>query len=185
MRAAMNDYDISDFQSGKFDILYSEDKIQKRVKELAQEISNDYRDKTPVLIGVLNGAFIFLADLVKRLEINCEIDFIKISSYGNAKTSSGEIDVKKDIDCHMEGRDVIIVEDIVDSGLSIKFLESKISLMKPKSLKFVSLFMKKDSAQVEFNIDYVGFHIPNEFVVGYGLDFAQKFRNLPALYILK
>jgi hypoxanthine phosphoribosyltransferase len=181
----MNDYDISDFKSGKFKILYSEAEILNRVHELAQAISNDYQDKMPVLIGVLNGAFMFLADLAKRLEINCEIDFIKISSYGNEKSSSGQIKLKKDIDCHLEGREVIVVEDIVDSGLSIKFLESKILALKPKSLKFVSLFLKQGTAKVEYHIDYVGFKIPDEFVVGYGLDFAQKFRNLPALYILK
>lgn len=181
----MSDYDIKEFESDKFEILYSEEVILNRVKELAAEISDDYQEKSPIFIGVLNGAFIFLADLVKRVTINCEIDFIKISSYGNARTTSGNIKLKKDIDCHLEGRDVIVVEDIVDSGISIKFLEKKILSMNPKSLKFVSLFQKLGTAKVVYQIDYVGFTIPNEFVVGYGLDFAQKFRNLPALYILK
>lgn len=181
----MNDYDIQDFLSGKYKILYTEAEIGQRVQELAQEISNDYREKLPVLVGVLNGAFMFLSDLAKKLEINCEIDFIKISSYGNSQTSSGQIKLKKDIDCHLEGREVLVVEDIVDSGLSIQYLEKKIWSLQPKSLKFVSLFLKEGAAKVPYHIDYVGFKIPNEFVVGYGLDFAQKFRNLPALYILK
>lgn len=181
----MNDYDIQDFLSGRYKIMYTEAQIEQRVSELAQQISDDYREKLPVLVGVLNGAFMFLSDLAKKLEINCEIDFIKISSYGNSQTSSGQIKLKKDIDCHLEGREVIVVEDIVDSGLSIQYLENKIRSMQPKSLKFVSLFLKEGTAKVPYHIDYVGFKIPNEFVVGYGLDFAQKFRNLPALYILK
>jgi len=181
----MSEFAYADFINGQYEPLLSTDQIQKRITELAQEISDDYENNCPVLIGVLNGAFIFMGDLVKQLTINCEVDFIKISSYGKAKKSSGKIDVLKDIDCHLEGRDVLVIEDIVDSGLSVKFLEQKIKSCEPNSLKFVSLLQKKDSAQVDFEIDYLGFWIPNEFVVGYGLDFAQKLRNLPAIYILK
>lgn len=181
----MSELKIEDFLNGNYPELLSSETIRKRIKELAQEISNDYRGKDPVLIGVLNGAFIFMSDLAKELTVDCEVDFIKISSYKNAKKSSGKIDVLKDIDCHLTGRHVLVVEDIVDSGLSVQFLSEKISACNPESLKFVSLLRKEESAKVEFNIDYVGFMIPNEFVVGYGLDFAQKLRNLPAIYVLK
>lgn len=180
----MINYEIDDFFNGKYKILFSEEDIRKKVKELAQKITLDYKDKCPILIGVLNGAFIFLADLVKELKINCEIDFIKISSYGNAKVSSGKIDVKKTIDCHLENRHVLIVEDIVDSGLSVKFLEELIRSQNPASLKFVSLMRKKGAAKIDFKIDYLGFEIPDDFVIGYGLDYAQKLRNLPAIYLM-
>ena len=180
----MAEYNIEDFRDGKYKMLISKEDIHKKIKELAQRITVDYKEKCPVLIGVLNGAFIFMADLVKELEIECEIDFIKISSYGNAKVSSGKIDIKKPIDCHLKNRHVLIVEDIVDSGRSVKFLEALILAQKPASLKFVSLMRKKGAAIVDFNIDYLGFEIPNEFVVGYGLDFAQKLRNLPAIYLM-
>ena len=181
----MHDYDLADILNGKYDQLFSSETIQERVKELARDISSDYQGKCPILIGVLNGAFIFMADVVKRITIDCEVDFIKISSYRNEKVSSGKIDILKDIDCHLKGRDVLVIEDIVDSGLSVKYLERKIRARHPKSLKFVSLLRKKGAAKIDFEIDYLGFWIPDEFVVGYGLDFAQKFRNLPAIYILK
>jgi len=181
----MIEYQRKDFENGKYPILFSPEIIQQRIKELAAEITKDYHDKCPVLIGVLNGAFMFLSDLVKELKIDCEVDFIKISSYGDQRTSSGQIKVKKDIDCHIEDRHVLVVEDIVDSGLSVTYLENRLMACRPKSLKFVSLLRKKGSAKVEFNIDYLGFWIENEFVVGYGLDLAQKLRNLPAVYILK
>lgn len=181
----MKNYSIDDFLVGKYKLLISKEDIHKKIKELAERISVDYKEKCPVLIGVLNGAFIFTADLVKELKIDCEIDFIKLSSYGNAKVSSGKIDIKKPIDCHLENRHVIIVEDIVDSGRSVKFLENLVLAQKPLSLKFVSLMRKKGAAKVDFKIDYLGFEIPNEFVVGYGLDFAQKLRNLPAVYLMQ
>lgn len=179
------DIDIHNIIDGQFPILLSADIIQARVTELAKQVSQDYHDKCPILIGVLNGAFIFMSDLVKQLTINCEVDFIKISSYGNAKKSSGTIDVLKEIDCHLAGRDVLVVEDIVDSGLSVNFLRQKIMTVNPGSLKFVSLLRKKGAAKIDFKIDYLGFWIADDFVVGYGLDFAQKFRNLPAVYVLK
>ena len=180
----MMDYKVEDFWAGKYKILISKDDIHKKIKELAEEISVDYKDKCPVLIGVLNGAFLFLADLVKELKIDCEIDFIKISSYGNTKVSSGKVDVKKPIDCHLKDRHIIIIEDIVDSGRSIKFLENLIKRQQPASIKFVSLLRKKGAAVVDFEIDYLGFEIPNEFVVGYGLDYAQRLRNLPAIFLM-
>ena len=171
-------------QDGKFRILLSERKIRNRIKELGQQISEDYCGSIPILIGVLNGGFIFMADLFRNLVIDCEIDFIKISSYGDLKTTSGQVKILKDINADIEGRHILIVEDIVDSGLSLKFLEHKFAQLKPASIKFVSLLRKEGAAKVDFQLDYMGFSIPNEFVVGYGLDHKQILRNLPAVYVM-
>lgn len=165
--------------------IISEADIRKRIGELGAMISKEYKDKCPIIIGVLNGAFIFMADLIREIEIDCEVDFIKISSYGNKKVSSGNIKLNKDIDCDVQGRHVIVVEDIVDSGRSIQYLENMFSGHSPASVKFVSLLVKKGGAIVNFHIDYIGFEISNEFVVGYGLDFAQKMRNLPSIYVIE
>jgi len=170
---------------GNFRKLISEEQIKQKIKDLGKQISEDYKDKCPILIGVLNGAFIFLADLIREITIDCEVDFVKISSYGNTKQSSGNIKLKKHFDCDVDDRHVIIVEDIADSGRSIQFLERMFVDSSPKSIKFVSLLLKEGGAVVDFNIDYVGFRIPGEFVVGYGLDYAQKLRNLSAIYVLE
>lgn len=170
--------------SGKYKLLLSEEKIRARIREMAHEISADYCERCPVFIGVLNGSFIFLADLIRELSIDCEVDFFKLSSYGDAIKSSGEVNLKKDIDCHLEGKDVIVVEDIVDSGLSIRYLDQKIMAMKPTSLRIATLLVKWDIAKPGRKIDYVGFSIPPDFVVGYGLDYAQKLRNLKGVYVM-
>lgn len=162
----------------------TEEKIQGRTKELGKQISEDYAGKIPVFIGVLNGAFLFLADLIKNISIDCEIDFFKLSSYGDEKISSGNVTLIKELNCEVEGRDIIIVEDIVDSGLSIKFIEKLIEKYSPSSMKVVSLLVKPNSLKYNVKIDYIGFNIPSKFVIGYGLDYAQKFRNLRAIYIL-
>ncbi len=162
----------------------SEDMIQKRVAELAKEISLDYKDKIPIFIGVLNGAFIFMSDLIKKISIDCEIDFFKLSSYGDSKISSGNVRLLKELNCDVNDRDIIIVEDIVDSGLSIKYIEEIFSKSNPKSMKVCSLLMKPDSLKYDVKIDYIGFRIPSKFVLGYGLDYAQKFRNLKEIYVL-
>ncbi|MCZ6821020.1 MAG: hypoxanthine phosphoribosyltransferase [Calditrichaeota bacterium] len=170
--------------SGESRLLLSKEEIRNKVRELGKQISKDYAGLCPILIGVLNGSFIFCADLFREISIDCEVDFIKISSYGEGTETSGMIKLKKDIDAHLQGRHVIVVEDIVDSGYSINYLRERIERVRPKSLKFVSLLVKEDTARTEYKIDYVGFNIPNRFVVGYGLDFAQKFRNLPAIYVM-
>ncbi len=162
-----------------------EKKLQERVKELGEEISRDYEGKTPIFIGVLNGAFLFLSDLVKNVTIDCEIDFFKLSSYGDAKISSGKVTLIKELNCDVNGRDIIIVEDIVDSGLSIKFIEEHIGHFTPASMKVVSLLVKPKSLKYNVKIDYIGFDIPSEFVIGYGLDYAQRYRNLRSIYILE
>ncbi len=162
----------------------SEQDIQDRVKELGKQISMDYQDKLPIFIGVLNGAFIFMSDLLKHISINCEIDFFKLSSYGDSKISSGNVRMLKELNCDVNGRDIIIVEDIVDTGLSIKYIEEIFSKHTPTSMKVCSLLMKPDSLKYDVKIDYIGFKIPTKFVIGYGLDYAQKHRNLKSIYVL-
>jgi hypoxanthine phosphoribosyltransferase len=162
----------------------SETAIQSRIKELAETISKDYKGKVPVFIGVLNGSFIFMSDLVKNIGIDCEIDFFKLSSYGDEKISSGNVTLIKELNCDVNGRDLIIVEDIVDSGLSIKFIEELINQHHPTSMKVVSLLVKPNSLRYDVKIDYIGFEIPSQFVIGYGLDYAQKYRNLRSIYML-
>ena len=167
-----------------FEILISDEVIQSRLREIAEQISRDYEGKVPIMVGVLNGAVLLLADLIRYLSIDCEMDFIKISSYGNARISSGEITMIKDFSADLHGRDIIVIEDIVDSGLSVQYLTRRIKNMKPASLKFVSLLVKKDAAKVDLKIDYIGFEIEDKFVIGYGLDYKQLKRNVNAIYQL-
>jgi len=165
-------------------IYISSEDIQKKVKSIASRINRDYKGKIPIFIGVLNGAFVFLSDLIRYIKIDCEIDFLKLSSYGDRKISTGNIKMLKELNCEVKGRDIIVVEDIIDSGLSIKFMKTLIENQKPKSLKIAALLLKKDISNLDFKIDYLGFTIENKFVVGYGLDYAQKYRNLKAIYVL-
>jgi hypoxanthine phosphoribosyltransferase len=164
--------------------LLTEEQIQNRIKELAEQISSDYKSSVPVFIGVLNGSFLFMSDLIRYLAINCEIDFFKLSSYGEAKISSGNVKLLKELNCEVNDRDIVIVEDIVDTGLSIKYIEKLFAEKRPNSMKVVSLLVKPGSLKYDVKIDYIGFKIPNKFVIGYGLDFAQKYRNLRGIYIL-
>ena len=168
----------------EFEVLISEQKIQKRVAELGKQISEEYQGTVPIMVGVLNGAVHFMSDLIRALSIECEMDYIKISSYGNKRVSSGEITMIKDFSADLHGRHVIVVEDIVDSGLSVQYLRRRIRNMNPASLKFVSLLTKKDAAKVDLVIDYIGFEIDNKFVIGYGLDYKQQMRNVNAIYQL-
>jgi len=168
----------------KFIPFLTEEQIQKRVTELAEEISNDYRDTVPIFIGVLNGSFIFMADLLKKISIESEVDFFKLSSYGDSKISSGLVKLVKDLNCDPNGRDIIIVEDIVDTGLSIKYIEEIFENYNPKSMKVATLLLKPESLKYDIKIDYIGFRIPSQFVIGYGLDYQQKYRNLPSIYVL-
>ncbi len=167
-----------------FEPFITEEQIRNRIKELAMNINADYAGKTPIFIGVLNGSFIFLADLIREITVDCEMDFFKLSSYGDAKISSGQVKLLKNLNCEVAGRDIIVVEDIVDSGLSIAFIKDIIEKEKPKSLKLVSLLLKKGVPRIDFPVDYVGFEIPPDFVIGYGLDYAQKVRNLKSIYRL-
>ena len=158
--------------------------IQKRVKELGEKISEDYKNSVPVFIGVLNGSFLFMSDLIRNVSIDCEIDFFKLSSYGDSKISSGKVTMLKELNCDVNNRDVIIVEDIVDSGLSVKYIEELFSEKSPRSMRVVSLLVKPESLKYKVKIDYIGFNILSKFVIGYGLDYAQKYRNLQSIYVL-
>lgn len=166
-------------------LFISKKSIDKRIQELAARISRDYKSKVPIFIGVLNGAFVFMSDLVRQVKVDSEIDFIKLSSYGDNKISSGDVRLLKDLNCPVANRDIIVVEDIIDSGLSIKYIHDLIAYHKPNSLEFASLLFKKGLSNLDFKVKYIGFKIPNKFVVGYGLDYAQKFRNLKSIYMLK
>ena len=162
----------------------TEEQIQSRIKELGAEITNDYFGKVPVFIGVLNGASLFHADLIRNINLECEIDFFKLSSYGDEIISSGKVRLIKDLGCDVTGRDIIIVEDIVDSGLSVKFIEEMMAKHSPSSMRLVSLLVKPNSLRYNVKIDYIGFNIPDKFVIGYGLDYTQKYRNLRSIYAL-
>lgn len=168
----------------RFTLYLSEEQIQRRVKELAARINEDYAGKVPIFIGILNGSFIFFSDLVREISLDCEVDFLKLSSYGDAKISSGQVKLLKDLNCQVNGRDIIVVEDIVDSGLSMDFMKQLVMRENPASFRVVTLLLKKSVSKVSFPIDYVGFEIPPEFVIGYGLDYAQKVRNLKGIYRL-
>lgn len=162
----------------------AKEEIQNRISEIAAELSEKFHNEVPILIGVLNGSFIFLADLIRALDIDCEMDFIKLASYHGDK-STGTVRLRKDISAEITGRHVIIIEDIIDSGLTIKFIKDRMNDADPKSLTIVTLLLKPDVANLDFPIDIVGFEIPPEFVVGYGLDYDQKMRQLPAIYRLE
>lgn len=156
--------------------------IASRVKELAGAVSRDYDGKFPVIIGVLNGSFMFFADLVREITIDCEVDFIKISSYGKASISTGWIHLSKDVEADIAGRPVLVVEDIIDTGRSVEFIMERLMRLNPSSIRFVTLLLKEGSPETPMEIPYVGFVIPRRFVVGYGLDQAHRFRNLPEIY---
>lgn len=165
-----------------YSLMISETDIQNRIKAMGEEIARKYRDNVPILIGVLNGGFIFLADLIRYINIDCEIDFLRISSYGDEKESSGHIKVLKPLSADIKGRHVIVVEDIVDSGLSLQFLNKMLSAFEPASLCVATLLRKKSRMEVDVLIDFVGFDIEDKYVVGYGLDDSQVKRNLRSIY---
>ncbi len=167
------------------EILLTREKISQRVGELAAEIAGDYRGRTPHLVAVLKGAWVFMADLVRQLDFDVTVDFLGITSYGAGVHSSGEVKITKDLDVSIEGREVLIVEDILDTGRTFKFLQEVLSVHKPRSLRLVSLLDKTSRRVVPVQADYVGFEIPDVFVVGYGLDFNQQYRNLPDLRVLR
>jgi hypoxanthine phosphoribosyltransferase len=155
-----------------------EERIRARVKELASEISNDYQGETPLLVGVLKGSFVFLADLVREISIDVELDFLSVSSYGRSTRSSGVVKIVKDLSETVQDRHVVLVEDIVDSGRTLKYLYELLQGKGPASLTICALFDKKEAREVEVPLRYVGFPVPDEFLVGYGLDFAERFRHL-------
>ncbi|ROQ90806.1 hypoxanthine phosphoribosyltransferase [Desulfosoma caldarium] len=160
----------------------SKDEIQNRVRALAAQIASDYQGKDLVMVGVLKGAFIFLADLIRSLDMPVEVDFIRIASYGTSTESSGGITLSKDLECSIDGRDVLVVEDIVDTGLTMRWLMGHLQRRNPRTVKICALIDKYERRAVEMPVHYAGFRIPSGFVVGYGLDFAEKYRGLQGIY---
>ncbi|WFA07727.1 hypoxanthine phosphoribosyltransferase [Tissierella sp. Yu-01] len=167
------------------EVLLSEEELQKRIKELGNEITKDYKDKDLVVIGILKGAVIFMSELVKNIGLPITIDFMAVSSYGKSSISTGEVRIIKDLDFSVEGKDLLIVEDIIDTGLTLNYLTELLKKRGANSVKICTLLDKPDRRTVGVNIDYLGFEIPDEFVVGYGLDYAEQYRNLPYVGALK
>ena len=163
-------------------ILLSEQQIENRIKELGQQITNDYQKKAPLLVGVLKGAFIYMADLARAISLPIEFDFMAVSSYGNATKTSGVVRIVKDLDIDLSERDVIVVEDIIDSGLTLNYLRKNLESRGPTSLEVCALLVRSGRQVGELGLKYVGFEIPPDFVIGYGLDVAEKYRNLPDLW---
>ncbi len=166
-------------------LLISREEIGKAVARLASEIRKDYQGKQPLLIGILKGSFVFMADLVRQLNLPTEIDFVKLSSYGTGKETSGKVTVVQGLKTAVKGRDVLVVDDIVDTGITVSFLLDYLRKKKPASLKLCALTDKPSRRRVPVSIDYLGFTLPNKFVVGYGLDFNENFRHLPDIYFME
>lgn len=166
-------------------VLFSEEELKTRIKELGAEIGREYAGKKPLMIGILKGSVMFFADLLREIEGDLEIDFMAISSYGNGVKSSGEVKMIKDLDHKIEGKDVIIVEDIVDSGYTMKYLTGMLSARNPASIRICTLLDKPSRRETDVRVDYKGFEVGDEFVVGYGLDYAGLYRNVPFIGILK
>ena len=166
-------------------ILISKEDIEKRVKEIGAQITRDYQGESVLMVGILRGAVVFFSELVKNVDLDVRFDFMVVSSYGSGSTSSGEVRIIKDISQPIEGKNVLIIEDIIDTGNTLKNLKRMLLTRNPKSLKIVSLLDKPSRRKVEMEGDYVGFVVPNEFVVGYGLDYDEKYRNLPEIGVLK
>lgn len=175
----------SEFSNPNLEVLLSEQRIQDRVKELGAEITRDYAGRNPLLIGVLKGACFFLTDLLRAIDTRVGIEFMAISSYGASTRTSGEVRILKDLDVPVEGRDLIVVEDIVDTGLTLSYLLANLKSRGAASVKLVALLDKFERREREVEIDYLGFQIPDHFVVGYGLDYAERYRNLPFIAVLK
>lgn len=175
----------SEFHSPNLEVLISEEQLQNRIRELGAEITRDYSTRRPELICVLKGAMIFMSDLMRSIDLNLSIDFIAVSSYGKGKNSSGEVKIIKDLDEPLEGRDILLIEDILDTGLTLSYLLNNFHSRGATSIKIVTLLNKPERRKVEVTPDYVGFEIPDKFVVGYGLDFDERYRNLPYIGVVK
>ncbi|OJG11106.1 hypoxanthine-guanine phosphoribosyltransferase [Enterococcus asini] len=166
-------------------VLITKEQIAERCKELGKELTAEYQGKNPLVIGVLKGSIHFMADLCREMDCYLELDFMDVSSYGNATVSSGEVKILKDLDTNVEGRDLLIIEDIIDSGRTLSYLVDLFKYRKANSVKIATLLDKPEGRVVKIDADYIGFDVPNEFVVGYGLDYAEQYRNLPYVGVLK
>ena len=167
------------------EILYTKEDLADIVKRLGNRISEDYKDKNLFMVAALKGAVVFMADLRRAISVPCAIDFLSVSSYGKGTTTSGEVRVLKDLDTTLEGRDLLVVEDILDSGVTLSFLLKNLSARGPRSIRLCTLLDKPDRRKVPITPDYVGVQVPDKFIVGYGLDYAEKYRNLPYIGVLK
>ncbi len=167
------------------EVLVSEEDLQRRVAELGAEVSRDYEGRPPLLVAILKGAVPFLADLMRNLEIDCELDFMAVSSYGSSTDSSGVVRILKDLDAPIAGREVLIVEDIIDSGLTLAYLLRNLRARDPSSVEVCALLTKPERRRVDLPVRYVGFEIPNRFAIGYGLDYRERYRNLPYVAALR
>jgi hypoxanthine phosphoribosyltransferase len=174
----------TELERGVGEILIEEDRLQARIHELGRELSADYEGRELLLVGVLKGAVFFMADLMRSLTVPCEIDFMAISSYGASTESSGVVRILKDLDINIENRHVLVVEDIIDSGLTLSYLLRNLESREPASLEICALLTKPSRREIDVPVRYVGFEIPNKFVIGYGLDFAERYRNLPYVGVL-
>jgi hypoxanthine phosphoribosyltransferase len=174
----------TELEAAVTEVLIDQEALQRRIAELGEEISADYTGRDLLLVGVLKGAVFFMADLMRGLSIPCEIDFMAISSYGDSTDSSGVVRILKDLDINIEGRDVLVVEDIIDSGLTLSYLMRNLEAREPASLEICALLTKPERREIEVPVRYVGFEIPNRFVIGYGLDFGERYRNLPYVGVL-
>ncbi len=166
-------------------LLYTADEIQKRVAELGKQITEDYAGKEPLFVGILKGSFVFMADLVRAVDLPSEVDFMQVSSYGSGTTTTGAVKIIQDLSKSIEGKDLIIVEDILDTGVTLSYLTQFLNDRKPASIRIVALLDKVDRRTADIKADYAGFVIPDAFVVGYGLDYDQKYRCLPDIGVLK
>jgi hypoxanthine phosphoribosyltransferase len=166
-------------------VLISEEEIRERIRELGQEIARDYAGRNMLLLGVLKGAVVFLVDLAKAIDLPLQMDFMAVSSYGASTQSSGVVRILKDLDSAVDGRDILVVEDIIDTGLTLRYILDNLAMRNPASVKVCTLLLKERPREEGIGADYVGFRIPNEFVVGYGLDYAELYRNLPYVGVLR
>jgi hypoxanthine phosphoribosyltransferase len=174
----------TELESGVSEVLIDEERLQSRIRELGAELSVEYAGRELLLVGVLKGAVFFMADLMRSLTVPCEIDFMAISSYGASTDTSGVVRILKDLDINIEGRHVLVVEDIIDSGLTLSYLLRNLESREPASLEICALLTKPSRREIDVPVRYVGFEIPNKFVIGYGLDFAERYRNLPYVGVL-
>jgi hypoxanthine phosphoribosyltransferase len=174
----------TELEAAVSEVLIEEDALARRITELADEVSSDYVNRDLLLIGVLKGAVFFMADLMRQITVPCEVDFMAISSYGGSTDSSGVVRILKDLDINIRDRDVLVVEDIIDSGLTLQYLMRNLRSREPASLEVCALMTKPARREIEIPVRYVGFEIPNRFVIGYGLDFAERYRNLPYVGVL-
>jgi hypoxanthine phosphoribosyltransferase len=176
---------VNELTAAVSEVLVNEDALQARIAELGAEISADYRGQDLLLVGVLKGAVFFMADLMRQIDIPCEVDFMAISSYGAGVDSSGVVRILKDLDVSIEGRNVLVVEDIIDSGLTLSYLLRNLESREPASLEICALLTKPERREIDIHCRYIGFEIPNRFVIGYGLDFAERYRNLPFVGVIR